>query len=296
MNKLSFLIVAVAASLAVAFSPVCAQTFPGCSEQDYNCQLKAAMKALEADPKNAENYYNVASVLQRSGAHKQAIETYSMYISIPGVKPNGLADGYNNRGVSYRRMGQPGPALADFVKASELVPTSPAFVANQGNANTDLKKYDAALANYAAALKLDPRFAQAYSGRAHLHNILSRPDEAIADFSKAIEYDPNDPENYYNRAIVYRDRHEHAKSIADFDKYIPLVAGDNVYQADGYINRGIAYAALGRREQALTDFTKVIELDPRRANGYRARAMIYREMKKGDLAAADEKKAAELSP
>jgi Tfp pilus assembly protein PilF len=51
---------------------------------------------------------------------------------------------------------------------------------------------------------------------------------------------------------------------------------------------------LRRLDQALADFTKVIELDPTRANGYKARAMVYREMKKNDLAEADEKKAREL--
>ena len=288
MNKLTLIFIG-----ALLASPVFAQTFPGCGERDYSCQLKAAQEAVSADPKNPENYYNTAWVLQRSGAHKEAIQVYSMYINIPGVKPKDLADGYNNRGVSYRRVGQPGAAFADFVKAAELVPGNPAFVTNQGNANTDLKKYEEALANYAAALKLNPRYGPAFTGRAHLYNVTSRLDEAIADFGKAIEYDPNDAENYYNRAVVYRKKGEHAKSIGDYDKYIPLMAGNYTYQADAYFNRGVAHAYLGRRHQAVTDFTKVIELEPRR-DAYRARAILYREMKKDDLAAADEKMAAEL--
>jgi tetratricopeptide (TPR) repeat protein len=288
MNKYTFVFIAI-----ILAAPIAAQTFPGCGERDYSCQLNAAMKALEADPKNPENYFNVGLVLQRSGAHKEAVEAYSMYISIPGVKPKDLADGYNNRGVSYRRIGQPGPALLDFVNATQLAPANPAFVTNQGNARTDLKQYDAALADYAAAMKLDSRYEPAYVGRAHLYNVTERPDEAIADFGKAIEYDPKDADNYYNRAVVYRKKGEHVKSIADYDKCIPLMAGNDVYQADGYINRGIAYMNLGRREEALADFTKVIELDPKRANGYKARAMIYRDMKKDHLAAADEKRAAE---
>src|SRR5687768_6367720 len=277
MNKLA--IVFIAAFVVLSVSSVFAQTFLGCPERNYSCQADAAMKALQADPKNPENYYNIALVMQRSGNHKEAIESYSMYVNIPGVKPAYLADGFNNRGISYRKIGQPGAALADFIKAAELVPTNPAFVVNQGNANTDLKKYDAALANYASALKLNPRFGPAYAGRAHLYGATSLPDEAIADFSKAIEYDPNDAENYYNRAAMYMTKRDPEKAIADYDKYIPLMAGNNPYQADGYINRGIANASLGRRDQAIADFTKVIELDPKRANGYRARAMIYREMK-----------------
>ncbi len=289
MNKLTLILIT-----AILASPVFAQTAPACGEKDYTCQLKAATRAVAADPKNPEGYYNVAIVLQRSGNHKEAIEFYSMYIAIPGVEPKYLADGYNNRGISYRRSGQPDAALADFLKAAQLVPTNPAFVVNQGNANSDLKKYEMALANYGAALKLDPRYGPAYSGRAQLYELTSRPDEAIADFSKAIEYNPKDAENYYNRAVVYRTKGEHEKSVRDYDTYIPLMAGTSVYQADGYINRGLAHWSLGRLDQALSDFTKVIELDPKRANGYKARAMLYRDMKKDDLAAADEKKAAEL--
>lgn len=293
MNK--FAIVFIAAVIALAASPVSSQTFFGCPERNYSCQLERATKALTADPKNPQSYWNLASVWQRGGYHKEAIETYTMYILIPGVAPKDLADGYNNRGVSFRRVGQPGPALLDFIKATQLVPTNPAYVTNQGNANTDLKKFDAALADFAAALKLDQRYGPAYTGRAHLFNIMSRPDESIADFTKAIEYDPKSAENYYNRAVIFRKKGEHEKSVVDYDKYIPLMNGNNIPQADGYINRGLAHWNLGRRDQAIADFTKVIELDPTRANGYKARGMIYREMKKDDLAAADEKKAAELS-
>jgi len=202
MNKLA--IVFIAGVVALGASPVFGQKFFGCAEKNYRCQLDGAMKALEANPKDPDGYYHLAMVWQRSGNHQQAIETYTMYILIPGVKPKDLADGYNNRGVSYRRVGQPGPALLDFVKATQLVPGNPAFVTNQGNARTDLKQYDAALGDYAAALKLDPRYGPAYTGRAHLYNATSRYDEAIADFSKAIEYDPGEPENYYNRGVVYR--------------------------------------------------------------------------------------------
>ena len=292
MNLLKILITAVFALTAASAH---AQTFLGCPERDYKCQLNAAMAAMKADPKNPENYYNVALVFQRVGAHEEAVESYSMYVAIPGLKKENLADGYNNRGISHRKLKRADLAAADFTRAFELVPTNPAFVANRGNANTDLKKYDAALADYAAAIKLNPRFAPAYSGRAHLYGYTSRHVEAIADFTKAIESDPKDPENYFNRAIMYRENREYPKSIADLDKYIPMISANPNYLADGYFNRGLAYAIQGRREQAISDFTKVVEIDPKRVNGYRARAMVYREMKKDDLAAADENRVKELT-
>ncbi len=67
MKKLAAI---VAVALIFAASSTYAQTFLACPERDYSCQLKAAAKALEADPKNPENYYNMGLVFQRSGNHK----------------------------------------------------------------------------------------------------------------------------------------------------------------------------------------------------------------------------------
>ena len=53
--------------LLLGFSVATAQTW-GCGEQDYKCQLDGRMKALQADPKNPENYYNIGIVFQRTKA------------------------------------------------------------------------------------------------------------------------------------------------------------------------------------------------------------------------------------
>jgi Tfp pilus assembly protein PilF len=60
------------------------------------------------------------------------------------------------------------------------------------------------------------------------------------------------------------------------------------------MNLGIAHFYTGSPQKAIDDFTKVIEAQPKRANGYKARAMVYRELKKSDLADADERRAADL--
>ncbi|MBX3243180.1 MAG: tetratricopeptide repeat protein, partial [Acidobacteria bacterium] len=64
--------------------------------------------------------------------------------------------------------------------------------------------------------------------------------------------------------------------------------------ADGYINLGIAQYYTGSPQKAVESFTKVIEIQPDRKNGYLARAMVYRELKKNDLAEADERRASQL--
>lgn len=269
-----------------------AQTW-GCGERDLKCQLDSRMKALQEDPKNPENYYNLGIVFQRNGSHKEAIESYSMYVMIPGVKPSLLADGYNNRGISRRALKMYDLAYADYTKAIELDPTNPRFPVNRGNVAVDLKKYSDALADYALAIKIDSKYAQAYAQRALLHLNQGWEAEAMKDFASSIEFDPSYAEPYYNRGTVYSGKKEYAKAIPDYEKYVTLIT-DPIYLADGYINLGLAQYFTGSPQKAVESFTKVIEVHPTRKNGYLARAMVYRDLKKIDLAEADELRASQL--
>ena len=278
--------------VSVAVLSAHAQTW-GCGDRDFKCQLDGRMKALENDPKNPENYYNVGIVLQRSGAHKNAVEAFSMYVMIPGLKPDLAADGYNNRGISQRALKRPDLAYADYSKAVELNPTKPEFLVNRGNASVDLKKIDDAMADYARAIKLDPKYARSYAQRAILHSSQGRVDDGLRDYARSIELEPAYPEPYYNRGTIYSGRKEFAKAIPDYEKYVSLVK-DPIYLADGFMNLGIAQFYAGDPAKSVESFTKVIDLRPRFRNGYLARAMVYREMKKPNLAEADERRAAEL--
>ena len=278
--------------VSVAVLSAHAQTW-GCGDRDFKCQLDGRMKALENDPKNPENYYNVGIVLQRSGVHKNAVEAFSMYVMIPGLKPDLAADGYNNRGISQRALKRPDLAYADYSKAVELNPTKPEFLVNRGNASVDLKKIDDAMADYARAIKLDPKYARSYAQRAILHSSQGRVDDGLRDYARSIELEPAYPEPYYNRGTIYSGRKEFAKAIPDYEKYVSLVK-DPIYLADGFMNLGIAQFYAGDPAKSVESFTKVIDLRPRFRNGYLARAMVYREMKKPNLAEADERRAAEL--
>jgi len=279
--------------LLLGISNFKAQTW-GCGERDFKCQLDVRMKALKDDPKDPDNYYNLGIVFQRNGSHKEAVETFSMYISIPGLKPQLVADGYNNRAISQRALNNLELAYADYTKAIELKPTDPIYLVNRGNLNAARKNADEALADYARAIAIDPKYYSTYAQRGILYVNISRIDEALRDFAKSIELNPSYAEPYYNRGTVYSGRKEYDKAIPDYTKYVSLI-DDPVYLADGYINRGIANRYLGNPQKALEDFSKVIELRPKWQNGYRARALLYREMKKPDLATADEKTAVDLA-
>lgn len=289
-SKLFLLSCIIAAVAATSF----AQTY-GCPATDNLCRLGRAMRMMQDDPSDPEHVYNIGLIYQQMGDHPRAINAFTMYVAMPGLKAEYAADGYNNRGVSQRAAKKPDLAIVDYSKAIELDPKNPRFYVNRGNAKVDLKQGGEALADYGRAIAINPKHAPAFAARGHYYASIEKTDDALADLAKAIELQPSDSESYYTRAFVYRSRKEFAKAIPDLDKYIALVPGNPQYLADGYLNRGIAYGETGKLEQAIADITKALEASPKYIAAYRARAITYRLMKKNDLADADEKKAEQLA-
>ena len=65
---------------------------------------------------------------------------------------------------------------------------------------------------------------------------------------------------------------ENQQTINDYNKAIEL----NPKDATAYVNRGIAYNALGNYQQAINDYNKAIELNPKDAEAYYNRGNAYK--------------------
>ena len=64
--------------------------------------------------------------------------------------------------------------------------------------------------------------------------------------------------------------------------------------AAAYFNRGKAYYDKGQYDQAISDFTKALEIDPRFAVAYHFRAMVYAKKGQYDKAWEDVHKVQDL--
>ena len=82
------------------------------------------------------------------------------------------------------------------------------------------------------------------------------------------------------------------EAIADYDKAIEL----NPRLAMVYVNRGFAYSNIGLLDQAISDYTKAIELNPGFAGAYVNRGSAYLSKGQYDRAISDYSKAVELNP
>jgi tetratricopeptide (TPR) repeat protein len=97
---------------------------------------------------------------------------------------------------------------------------------------------------------------------------------------------------YSNRGNVYSDLGQLTQAISDYTKAIEL----NPKLAEAYSNRGTAYDKLGEYTQAISDYNKAIELNPKLAEAYYNRGTAYDKLGQHTQAISDCTKAIELNP
>jgi len=103
--------------------------------------------------------------------------------------------------------------------------------------------------------------------------------------------DPKDAKAYFNRGLAYDDKGQYDQAISDYSKAIEL----NPRLADAYNNRGNAYKNKGQNGQAISDYSKAIELNPRLADAYYNRGNSYDDKGQYDQAISDYSNAIEIN-
>lgn len=120
----------------------------------------------------------------------------------------------------------------------------------------------------------------------YLRNVERQYDAALQDYTKAISIEPKNPElhnsrgkTYFDMAMggQYKDRVAEftQKAIADFNEGLSRPNIKPKTKAEMLINRGAAFASLGRLDEGLADLNAGIELAPTNKNGYLNRSLVY---------------------
>jgi Tfp pilus assembly protein PilF len=99
-------------------------------------------------------------------------------------------------------------------------------------------------------------------------------------------------QDFYNRGVDLLNEGKYQEAIAEFDKAIQL---DPKY-AKAYSNRGYAYTLIQQYDLGIADCTTAIQLDPGDATGYYNRGFAYLLTNKYDLSIADSTMVIKLHP
>ena len=179
--------------------------------------IEAFRKAIEADPKEANNHNNLGIALRSAGKLDEAIKAFSDGIE---TEPNNSAS-YVNRGVAYTSQQKYDKAIEDLDRGIKLNPNNVAGYRFRAFAYLAIKDYKKAIDDYNVVLKEkdDPAILDR---RAFALWNLKEYDKSIADYNAIIKDKPKDKEGYLDRSYVYELKGDLAKGIADCDKVLSL--------------------------------------------------------------------------
>ena len=168
-----------------------------------------------------------------------------------------------------------------FVAACMTLPTSSEYVA-RGDGYVKDNKFDKAIAAYNKALQLNPGNLEARSSRGVTHYFAGHYALAQQDFEYVLTKNPYHTDAYsaYGSTLAARGDFKNALEVLDR----AIAAEPN--KPENYVSRAGVYFMLGKYEDAVKNYTAVLEAFPA-AEVFSARGAAYLQMGKKELAEQD---------
>ncbi len=288
-------------------------------QKEYERALEVLNRAVEISPQNSLAILNRANVYRALKDHPKAYLDYHMARKLNSQygptyynwgnlyfeeRQFHLAEQFYNKAANL----QPHYALAYFGKgnalkaqrryeeAREAYKTAldsggprAEICNNLANAYKEEGRYDEAIVYYSKAIEVKPDLVEAYNNRATLYNATRQYDLALSDFSYAIQLNPQFALLYYNRGNLFASFEKWTEAIESYTRAIELEG-----TPEAYLNRGLIYRTQGQCENAIADFTHILNLEPRRADVYLQRAICYEILGNNSSASEDVLKAQQL--
>ncbi|MFH1227325.1 MAG: tetratricopeptide repeat protein [Planctomycetota bacterium] len=155
------------------------------------------------------------------------------------------------------------------------------------------------------ALAIDPTFGDAYQIIGYAYKAKAAEsgrspdayreliDKAYEYFTKAIEATPTLAYSYYERAMITAYTYNKLEdAISDFNKVLELDPNSDI----GWLAKGTVEYHQKNYDKAIISYNKAIELNPNLADAYSSRGSIYYDKGETDRAIRDYNKAIELNP
>ncbi len=245
-------------------------------------------KVLELDPKNRTALSSLGYLARDKGDAKLAESYFTRAIK---AHPNDF-EPYLALGDLYGAQKHYALAQTNYEDAYRHMPTNPLIVA--GGANAALEAHD---------LDLAKRWLDRAHGKMNENPQVNRERERYltwkGDYAEAakvgyavLEKLPHDREgvDYLAYDLYYLGRYDEALALVT--KYDPIIPKDK----DLALIAGDVHAHNGEREEAVKDFTRALERDPKMPLGYVNRGFMLNDLHQAAKAIPDFREAAELDP
>lgn len=210
-------------------------------QADYKNSIKYFSEAIKKNPDYWKLYYYRGLSYQNWGEIDRAIKDFSKVLKLISHKST-LADIYVIRGTLFYQKTEYESSIADFDKAIELHPENKGAYYYRAISKEAVGDYQDALKDYTRAINSASKFMSGIS------------DTAIA-------------QAYVDRADLYRKLNKLELALADNNKALSI---EETWVA--FLSRGTTFAKMERFNEAITDFSQTLELNPLSETAYLYRA------------------------
>jgi tetratricopeptide (TPR) repeat protein len=268
-------------------------------------------EAIDLDPDFVDPYYWRAGVYSNLGYankdqaltfFKKAIKDYNKVVQL---NPQNFfyAWAFSGRGDVYQKLNDKKLAIKDYSEAIRHDPKSARNYYRRSDSYESIGEYEKAFADITKAIELISNYPYYNSGesfymddrirdRANIAFKAKKFTEAIADYTQLIHNMESTKKDYlfdrwWNSHGSLNLNDKELERLAKEDEQL-----DHFILSKDYLNRGHVYAAMRVREQALSDFSKSINLYEN-IPAYFTRGKIYLSEGKFDLAVNDYSKVLE---
>jgi tetratricopeptide (TPR) repeat protein len=238
-----------------------------------------------------------------------------------------LSEAFQVRGDVFRARGDLESAVADYSQALELDATSVAAYLGRGQAYCRQRRLDEAVADFTTALRLDPMVVDPYRMRGMARRLKGEFALALDDLNAALNLEPMNADCLTQRGRVYLAKGDANSALTDFvaafngdptageaaagaGYAMALLKVDSSQIIDAlnagigarpqepqtHFLAGLALVELGDYSQAVTQFTRAIELDGKQAEFYICRGSALDKLGDAAGARADYDQAIQLDP
>jgi len=253
-------------------------------------------KQIKNNNNEAEVYYNNGDLKAALKDFDGAIVAFTKSIELDEKKVWAYW-AYLGRGKVKQKIKDYLGAIADYSKSIEIDSTQISAYQNRGELRRDMKDYIGAISDYFKVLELDPDDSSDYYyeiGNCKL--ALADFKGAISCFNKSIEIEPKNVFAYWQRGIANSKLQNYTEAITDFTKSIELDIGDLNATYLAYLDRGNVKGILKDFAGAINDFTVVIDINPKNINAYYNRGLAKCRLYDLKGAIEDFDKVAEINP
>ena len=180
-----------------------------------------------------------------------------------------VVDCYQLRGLARVNQGKFAEAISDYRNALQHAPEHEGLWHNLALCYANLKEYDAAVGVLDTIVRIVPGYAPALNMRAQVHIQQEDTVAALADLEASLKINRFDSDVYATRALVYLQQGLYEQAETDLTYAIHLNP-----KSGYYINRALTRYSRQELRGAMSDYDLALDLDPDNVLGRYNRGLL----------------------